>query len=205
MNSSDALRLQRAAATLERRRLLGKGLPAVWFVTDPARTPDPVAVARRLPRGSGIIYRHFGAPERRVVAHDLAQIAKKQRHLLLIGADPALAAEVGAAGVHLPERMVGEARRLTARWPGWWVTAAAHSPLAIRRANTAGADAVLLSTVFPSRSPSAGAPLGVVRLAALARTVDLPVFALGGVNATTAPRLLDTQVSGFAAVDAFSS
>lgn len=203
MRSSEALRLWRAAATLERRRRLGKGLPAVWFVTDPARTTDPIAVARGLPRGSGIIYRHFGAADRLEIARSLARIALERRHVLLIGADPALAAEVGAAGVHLPERRLAEARRLRARHPGWIVTAAAHAPGAIRRAHAAGADAVLLSTIFPSRSPTAGAPLGAVRLAGLARRSPLPLYALGGVNSATAPRLVETGAAGFAAVDAF--
>lgn len=203
VNSSEASRLWRAAATLERVRRLGKGLPVVWFVTDPLRTPDPVSIAQGLPRGSGIIYRHFGRPDAEATATKLAEIARARQHTLLIGAGSLLASEVGAAGVHLPERMIGEVRRVGARYPGWIVTVAAHSPRAVWRAYAGGADAVLLSTAFPSRSPSAGAPLGPVRLAAIAHAAPLPVFALGGVNSATAPRLLDTGVAGFAAVDVF--
>jgi thiamine-phosphate pyrophosphorylase len=178
-------------------------LPTVWFVTDPERTPDPVGIARQLPRGCGIIYRHFGADDAETTAMSLARIARERKQTLLIGADPELAARVGAAGVHLPERMMGEVRRLKARHPRWIVTVAVHAPRAARRAHTAGADAVLLSTVFPSRSPSAGRAVGEVRLAALVRASHVPILALGGVNALTAARLVATSVAGFAAVDAF--
>ncbi len=180
-----------------------KGLPVVWFVSDPDRTPDPVAVARTLPRGTGVIFRHFGRPGAEAMAQRLAKVALRRGLVLLIGADEAMAASVGAAGVHLPERLAGTALRLKARHTGWIVTAAAHSAHAVRRAG--GADAVLLSTVFASNSPSAGPPLGPVRLATIARGAPLPVYALGGVNGRTAGRLVGTGVVGFAAVEGLGS
>jgi thiamine-phosphate pyrophosphorylase len=85
------------------------------------------------------------------------------------------------------------------------VTTAAHSLRAARRARAAGADAAVVSAVFPSRSPSAGAPMGPLRLAALARAAGLPVYALGGVNEATARRLKDLPLAGLAAVDAFGT
>jgi thiamine-phosphate pyrophosphorylase len=59
----------------------------------------------------------------------------------------------------------------------------------------------MVSAVFASRSPSAGAPLGAIRFAALIRGAATPVIALGGVNETTAPRLTHTGASALAAVD----
>lgn len=174
-------------------------LPNLWLVTDPDRTPDPVAAAARLPRGAGIIYRHFGAPNRLKTAEALAALAKRRGLTLLIGADPALAARVGAAGVHLPERLAWRARPIKRRRPRWLVTVAAHDDRAI--ASAQGADALLLAPVFPSRSPSAARPLGVLRARALARASGRPVIALGGVNARTAARLLGHGFAGLAAVD----
>ncbi len=151
-----------------------------------------------------MIYRHFGASDAEATARTLAAIARRRGLVLLIGQDAALAARIGAAGVHLPERDAAAARRLKVRYPGWIVTAASHSPRAIRRAEAAGADAVLLSAIFPSRSPSAGAPLGSIRLTRLVRDARLPVYALGGVNARTAARLTATGVAGCAAVQGLS-
>jgi thiamine monophosphate synthase len=42
-----------------------------------------------------------------------------------------------------------------------------------------------------------------VRFAALVRTAKAPVIALGGVNRTTAPRLIGTGATGLAAIDGF--
>ena len=203
-------RLARTAATLGRCAAGRKGpaaarsLPALWFVTDPIRTPDPAAVAARLPRGAGVIFRAFGAADAVHAAQRLARIAAARGLVLLVGADEALAVAAGAHGLHLPERMIARAPRLRARRPAWIVTAAAHGPAALALAARNGIDAALVSAVFPSRSPSAGAPIGPVRLAGLARRAGLPVIALGGVDAKTAPRLIGTGAAGLAAVDGFS-
>lgn len=173
------------------------------MLTDPERTPDPLALAARLPQGAGLVYRAFGAPDAGAVARGLAAIARRRRLVLLIGADEALAAACGAHGVHLPERSLARAPRLRARWPHALITGAAHGGMALQRARAFGLDAALVSTVFPSRSPSAGAPLGPLRLARGVREADrLPVYALGGVNGRTLPHLIGTGVAGVAVVGA---
>jgi thiamine-phosphate pyrophosphorylase len=173
----------------------------LFFVTDPARTPDPCTVARRLPKGAGVIYRAFGAADALGVAQNLRRIADAQGLILLIGADPRLAEACGADGVHLPERLIRHGVRLRARRPNWILTGAAHNARALTAARSAGLDAVLISPVFVSRSPSAQGFLGPIRFAGLVRQARLPVYALGGVNAGTARRLLSTGAAGLAAVD----
>ena len=178
-------------------------LPPLLFFTDPARTPEPEAIARRLPAGAAVVFRAFGAADAEARGARLLAIARERGLKLLIGADAGLAARLGADGVHLPERLAHRARRLKAAHPGWLITAAAHSPRAARRALASGADAVVVSAVFPSRSASAGAPMGPIRLAILARHLDGPAYALGGVDNKTARRLKDAGLVGLAAVDAF--
>jgi thiamine-phosphate pyrophosphorylase len=171
------------------------------FFTDPVRTPDPEAVARALPAGSAIVFRAFGAIDAEAQARRLLSIARDRNLKLLIGADRALARRVGAHGVHLPERLAFSARTLKSAQPRWTVTAAAHSLRAARAALAAGADAAVVSAAFASASPSAGRPIGPVRLARLARDAGGPVYALGGVNDETARRLADAGLAGLAAVD----
>jgi thiamine-phosphate pyrophosphorylase len=196
--------LQRAAGRLAARASVRNGsrLPPLLILTDPSRTPDPLALAERLPEGAGLVYRAFGAADALAIASRLAQVAHRRGLVLLVGADEDLAAACGAGGVHLPERALASAPRLRARHPGWLVTGAVHGPRALKRAETLGLDAALLSTVFPSRSPSASRPLGVLRLAALVRGGRAPVYALGGVDGRTVRRLQATGVSGVAAVGA---
>jgi len=184
------------------RRLRGAGrLPPLLFFTDPERTPSPEAVMRRLPPGAGVVFRAFGRPE--VVAQGplLRALARSCGLVFLVGGDPALARRLRADGLHLPERDIPVCLVRRA-WPrAFIVTAAAHSPLAIRRAERAGVDAIVVSPAFASASPSAGPPLGTTRLASWVRAAKRPIYALGGVNAHTAKRLLGTGVRGLAAVD----
>jgi thiamine-phosphate pyrophosphorylase len=180
----------------------GKALPRLFFFTDPARVPNPEAVLARLPRGAGVVYRAFGASDALARGRRLARIARRRGLTLLAGADAGLAAAIGADGVHLPERAAASAVGLRRARPRWIVTAAAHSASAIVRARRAGADAVFVSPVFPSASPSAGRPLGQLRFARLVRGARLPVYALGGIDAATARRIARTGLAGFAAIDA---
>jgi thiamine-phosphate pyrophosphorylase len=200
--SRSAEGLWRCARTLRPAQVGGKTLPRLFFFTDPARVPDPEAALRRLPRGAGVVYRAFGAPDAEARGRRLVRIARRRRLLLLAGADPGLAARIGADGVHLPERAARSALGLKRARPGWIVTCAAHSLVAIVCARRAGADAVFVSPVFPSASASAGRPLGPLRFARLVRSARLPVFALGGINAQTAQRIARSGAAGFAAVDA---
>jgi thiamine-phosphate pyrophosphorylase len=175
-------------------------LPPRFALTDPERTPDPLAFAAAQAPGDGLIYRHYGAEDREKIALKLADHLRKFGNILLISADPELALAVGAAGVHWPEKRLAQAARWRLRHPGLLFTASAHSGAALRKAAAAGADAALLSPVFPSASPSAGRPLGLWRAAALARQAKLPVYALGGVDRTKEKRLSALGFSGIAAV-----
>jgi len=176
-------------------------LPHLWLVTDPARTPHAAAIAARLPRGAGVIYRAFGAPDAVRQAKALRRIAWAHGLVFLVGADARLAALAGADGVHLPERLAHQAIGLRRARPGWVITGAAHGRAALLRADRLGLNAILVSAVFASNSPSAGEPLGPIRFARLIRGLRTPVIALGGINNKTAPRLVSTGASGLAAVE----
>jgi len=169
--------------------------------TDPERSGDVLRLAAGLPRGSALVFRTFGAEGALNVAQALRRLTWRRGVLLLIGADVRLAHAVKADGVHLPERFVGRLPDLSGR--GLLLTAAAHSPAAARRALALGADAVVVSAVMPSQSPSAGGAIGLLPLALLARSLAGPVYALGGISASNARRVAATGVAGLAAVGAF--
>ena len=180
---------------------LPRPLPPLFFLTDPDRVPDPIAVARTLPRGSGVIYRHFGHADRYATATGLAHMCAQRGLCFLIAADPDLAKSVGADGVHWPEARLPQSRAWRDRFA--LQTASAHSRRAIWRAAEEGIDAVLVSSVFPSQSPSAGRPIGPTRLRTLAQTADLPVYGLGGITASNASRL--SSVAGLASVSGLAA
>ena len=190
------------ACALNGQAGLLKPLPPLFFVTDPKRTPDPAATAGRLPRGAGVIFRGFGAADAPEVGKALRAACDRAGLLLLVGQDPELALACGADGVHLPERALADAPALRRRRPDWRLTGAAHGAQALARAAGYGLDAALLSPVFESASPSAGAALGAAGFAALVAGAALPVYALGGVTDARAPELLGSGAAGLAAVDA---
>lgn len=176
------------------------GLPPLLLLTDPKRTPDPLAAAARLPRGAGVIYRHFGARDRRVVARRLALLCRRRGLKLLIGADEVLAGRVGASGVHLPERLARLAPALRRRRPAWLITAAAHRP----GQAPASVDALVLAPLLQSSSPSAIRPLGARRGAAIASFAHAPVYALGGISARSIARTRLGAFAGLAAIEGLS-
>ena len=176
----------------------GRPLPRAFFLTDPDRTKNLLGVIARLPRGWGVIYRHFGAANRFIVGEALARACRQRGLILLVSSDPVLAQRIGADGVHWPEARLRGARL---RGPHFIETASAHSRAAIARAHALGLDAAIVSTVFPSRSPSAKKAMGALRFRLIARASALPVYALGGINARNAESAM-RGAAGWAAIDA---
>jgi thiamine-phosphate pyrophosphorylase len=197
--------LSRTAARLRPWLVRGKPLPNLLFFTDPERTPDPERVAERLPTGAAVVFRAFGASDAAARGARLREITRRRGLTLLVGADADLARTIQADGLHLPERLVSTLPDLRAAWPEGLITAAAHDKAAALAGVAAGADALVVSPIFPSRSPSAGDPLGVEGLMRIVEAVETPVYALGGVRAGTASLLLDTGIVGIAAVEALSA
>jgi thiamine-phosphate pyrophosphorylase len=210
MKRSDADILWDVAAQLAReaaQRLDGRlslGLPPLLFFTDPERTSRPWETAACLPAGSGVVFRHFGAPDSFETARRLREATRRRDGLLLIGLDADLAEAVGADGVHLPQRALGLAATLAARRPDWRLTGAVHDTGAMRAA--AGLDAVVVSPVFPAGGRSSvKAALGVDGLKRLITTAPCPVYGLGGIDAGNATRLIGSGLCGLAGVAAIQS
>lgn len=177
-------------------------LPTLILMTDAERLPDPEPAVARLPRGAAVILRHYGAPNRVLLAHRLAQICRRRGLLLLVADDARLAVRVGAHGLHLPEFRVRTGRRRWTAWcrRDWLVTAAAHSPRALYLAARIGANAAILSPVFSTASHPDGATIGARRFGLWVRRAPLPVYALGGLNPGRAMRLCHATVVGFAGI-----
>jgi len=98
---------------------------------------------------------------------------------LLINAEPELALQTGAAGVHLTGRRLLALRQRPLP-AGLWVAASCHSPEDIRHAERIGVDFVVLSPVLPTPSHPDAQPMGWDRFGAWTEAAHLPVFALGG-------------------------
>lgn len=167
-------------------------LPTLWLMTDPRMGDALWPALDRLPRGSGVIFRHYGVPGRRALFDRVRRVTRARGLMLLLAGSPRTARGWRADGVHGAEP--GRARLRTV---------GAHDAAEMVRAARIGADLVLLSPVFATRShPGAGA-LGRVRFGLLARRSRVPVIALGGVTGRNARSPGALGAVGWAGIDAF--
>jgi thiamine-phosphate pyrophosphorylase len=162
-------------------------LPRLWLMTDERQGEALLPAIARLPRGAGIVFRHYSlAPADRRALWERVRTAARGRGLTLVVAGSALP---GADGAH--NRACRGLR-----------TASAHSLREIRAAERAGAHLIFLSPVYATRSHPGAPPLGPRRFALLAHQAKLPVIALGGMDAQKARTLGGAY--GWAGIDAWS-
>jgi thiamine-phosphate pyrophosphorylase len=153
-------------------------LPAIWLVSD-ARNDASLEVAlAKLPRGSGLVYRHYhlDPTQRRRRFRRLARVARRYGHLVILSGTPREARRWQADGSYGAPAKAGAILRLVT----------AHSLAEIGAARRACADAVVLSPVFATRSHPGAPMLGALRFRILTARAGLPVIALGGMTAARA-------------------
>jgi len=164
-------------------------VPRLVLISDARNDAALERALARLPRRSALVFRHYHlAPaQRRLRFVQLKRVAHAHG-VRIIGAR--VPRGWGADGVY------GTAREVAGKKGLRLVTA--HSLAELGAATRAGADAVLLSPVFPTRSHPGGAVLGPVRFGLFARQSPVPALALGGMTCRRAATL---RVWGWAAID----
>lgn len=175
---------------MKRHPSLPAPLPKIWLVSDARNDGELQRLLRRLPRGSGLIFRHYHlAPaERRARFEALRRVAWQRGHLAFLSADARTARAWRADGAY------GSAAAL-ASGPALPRLVTAHS---LRELRGGRGDACVLSPVFPTRSHPGAKTLGPVRFRLLARRAR--VIALGGMTAERAAKLR----TAWAAIDGLS-
>ena len=180
---------------------IARPLPMLWYFTD-ERVEDArmMAAIARLPRGAGIIFRHYrlDAAARHALFRAVRQQARRRGLVLLLAGTPALARRWGADGWHGRARATGPLARPLLH------SMAAHDQRELNAARAAGADCVFLSPAFPTRSHPGAPALGRVRFALLARQAAMPVMALGGITRQRAQNLTQWGAAGWGAIDGLS-
>ena len=161
-------------------------LPRLWLMTDERQGEALWGALERLPKGAGVVFRHYGlAPrERRRLFERVRKVARRRRLLLLVGGGG-----LRGDGVH------------NRRGPGLR-SASAHDLRGLRSAERLGASLVFVSPAFATRSHPEARPLGPIRFGLIAVKARVPVVALGGVNRGNARRL--PHIYGWAGIDAWS-
>jgi len=138
---------------------------------------------------------------RQAQALALARLHAARGALYLVNDDPALAASVGADGVHLGEddASIMSARELLG--PDRIIGVSCYNDFERARAAVeAGADYVAFGSFFPSATKPAAcrADLGLLQQA---RSLGVPVVAIGGIDADNARTLIDAGADAVAVIN----
>jgi thiamine-phosphate pyrophosphorylase len=166
-------------------------LPRLWLMTDERMGEGLWEALARLPRGSGVIFRHYRTRDRRVLFERVRAVARRRGLILLLAGSPREAVAWRADGAHGRSRHLHAARPLLR-------TAPAHDARELARAR---AHAVLVSPVFATRSHPGAPALGALRFAILARQARTPLIALGGMDKRRFGRIAPLGAYGWAAID----
>lgn len=182
--------------------MLEINLPEVIFITDEVRVPHPEEGIASLPCGSAVIIRDYNHSDRENYARHLVHIAHECGVMALVAGDVALARNVAADGLHMPEYQLWQKTPNLAGMS--LVTAAVKNRRSMIRAAAIGVDMGLCSPIFPTASHPNSNVMGVHRLARLIDRAPLPIIALGGMNEMTMKKLKDINIAGIAAIDGLS-
>lgn len=132
-----------------------------------------------------------------------ADVGLRLRHLpamLVINDDVEAALRCGADGVHLGQTDRGAERAISL---GLMLGISARGVDEAVAARALGATYIGAGPVWTTPSkPDAGIPIGIETLDAICAAVDIPVVAIGGVDATNAARCIAAGAAGVAVVRA---
>lgn len=164
-----------------------KELPRRWLMTDPRLDDALWNTLAALPKGSGVILRHYELPlaERRALFAKVSRIARR-RGLILVAAGKD---RLGHAPSHGRHRGA--------------LTAPTHSRREAIAAIRGGARLLFVSPVHPTRSHPGARTLGRVRLGLLIRGLNAQVIALGGMDERRWRALKPLAIHGWAGIDAW--
>jgi len=199
--------------------------PRLFVVTDPGYADDAIvraieAAASGLPRGTlGVQLRDKKRDlvQRRLLASRLRLVTRAKGAFFVVNGDARLAKDVGADGVHLGggAMSIADARLLCGSRT--WVSIAAHGDAAVRAAVREGANAVLVSPIFPTTSavtvpsqtrvrvPTEKRARGVEALEkarAIVGSSGVAIYALGGVTPANAAECVRSGADGVAVIRA---
>ena len=153
---------------------------------------------------AAIQYRHKDAEASLALAQARAIVAlcRARGALAIVNDDAALAASVDADGVHVGEHDGGPAAARARVGPSRIVGTSCYDSLALARQSVdAGADYVAFGSFFPSGTKP-GARRASVDLVPLARSLGVPIVAIGGIDASNVRSLADAGIDAVAVIAA---
>lgn len=168
-------------------------IPTQWLITDERIGGALWDALERVPRGGGVIFRHYSldVDTRRALFLRVKRVTQRRRLMLII-----------AGTDYLGPQVAGRHGRASTCSPGL-KSRPVHNLQEVIAARRARADMILISPVFATRSHPGQPPLGLARATCLARQTAIPAIALGGIDQRKFRRLKRLGFHGWAGIDAW--
>lgn len=179
--------------------------PPLLLITDRLNTVLPLTEIVDQALGAGcrwIMVREKDLDRQALVelASDVVERAGRCGARVVINGDAAAAARAGAHGAHL-QSADAAARARKSLGPDALIGVSAHKVPELARAARVGADYATFSPIFATDSkPGYGPQVGLDGLRAACLATPLPVIALAGLSARSAPSCLAAGAAGIAAM-----
>jgi len=199
-----AIDLRRVLAA-RRIRLLESDL---YLVIGPQEGRDlQQVVAEAIEGGIDIVQlRAKDASDERIVelGVPLAEYCHERRVMLILNDHAHLVNEIGADGVHVGQDDLSVAQARAIVGPGCLVGVSTHEPEQLAAAARDGADYAGVGPVFATPTKPGREATGYRYVHHASLEAQLPWFAIGGIDATNAPRVLETGAERLAVVRAIA-
>ena len=190
----------------ERRRIVTSA--AVYFICDVSRVREPAQVCARVAEvGLRLVQLRLKGlrdADAYAIAAQVATELRRRGALLILNDRVDLALAVDADGVHVgaDDLPVSIARRLLG--PDRIVGASAHDASEATRAGQVGADYLGCGSVFPTSTKGNATVRGLDVVREVRAATVVPVFGIGGVDASNAGRVIQAGADGVAVVRAIA-
>lgn len=176
------------------------------LVTDRTRVSGPLedAVAAAVAGGvQAIQLREHGlyAGELLRLARNLRALTR-ERALLLVNDRLDVALASGADGIHLPEAGMPVAESRWLAGPELLIGRSIHSVAGAKEAEEAGADYLIVGTIYATGSHPEDVPTGPQIIRNVRAAVSLPLIAIGGITAQNAREVMQAGANGVAVISA---
>ncbi len=183
-------------------------LPRLMAILDRNNaSPIPLIEASRIMMEGGIRFiqireKEMHAVELFSIMEKIAQLGILNRCQVVVNGRADVASCSHSDGVHLPQNGLPIVKAREVVGEGKWVGKSCHTLDEARKAEKEGADYIVFSPVFPSKSKQAQGPIaGLDGLKMVSHEVTIPVYALSGI---TPDKISDCLKHGAYGVAVFS-